>query len=144
MGMLKITIGFGQIVGSFDASFDVEWPAALIKWYGAIAVLNLDMFQAMSVDCMSSSYTFYDTFLASIIYPIIIFALIWIVYYIRKFMATDAEERLSVKSQHWKGPPDAAFTMAFTSIRLHMHTCYRTKNKRSRLSILLSLLTCTG
>jgi len=78
-GLAKVVIGFMQIVSTLATNFPaVPWPDGLTSIWDFLSFLsNVDIFGALSMDCISSSFTFYDTFLINIIYPpLVIFVLV--------------------------------------------------------------------
>jgi hypothetical protein len=62
--LCKLLLGFGQVISTLAINLPtVPWPAALTNLWDAIGtVANLDLFGAVSFDCISNGFTFYDTF----------------------------------------------------------------------------------
>ena len=79
MGLVKILLGFFQVISTLAVNLPaVPWPSALTSAWSAIGVIaNIDLFDGLSVDCASSSFTFYDTFITTITYPIALQGGIW-------------------------------------------------------------------
>jgi len=102
-GLGKILIGYSQIMSCMDVNFSVPWPTAFISWLSGLAVLNLDVFQAISVDCMHSDYTFYDRLQGTFLCPIILGVAQGVICCFRKCGVDTTEEKKAVEDQHWKG-----------------------------------------
>jgi len=102
LGLLKIVISFGQIVGTFNVTFDVPWPASLTSVFDFLNIMNLDFLQAINLTCYSKNYTFYHTFLFTITYPLVMVALCWLIKAIRAHFAAEEEQMMAISVQHWK------------------------------------------
>jgi len=132
MGLTKIVVGFGQIVGTFSVTFTVPWPSELLSLFESLDVFNLDVFQAVNIDCIGQSYTFYDTFIITITYPLIILALIWIVKWARHCCVKEGEEKerkqQKISVQHWKATLFCAFlvypSVSSTVLKLYSFNPY--------------------
>jgi hypothetical protein len=57
MGLLKISVGFSQIVGTFNVTFDVPWPPELLNIFSWCNMCNLDFVTALNFDCIGTEYT---------------------------------------------------------------------------------------
>lgn len=100
MSSLKILIGFSQILSVMDLNFSVQWPSAFLSFSSVLAVANLDVFQSINVDCLTSTWTYYSKFHVIIIIPLVLFLLQLILWWIRSQMTTAPEE---ITTQHVKG-----------------------------------------
>ena len=78
----------------------MPWPISLTGLWDALDVVaNLDVFNAISFDCISSGITFYDTFLITIIYPVVFLGLGAAITYIRMQLSND-EAQVIMNSAH--------------------------------------------
>ena len=100
MSSLKILIGFSQILSVMDLNFSVQWPSAFLSFSSVLAVANLDVFQSINVDCLTSTWTYYSKFHVIIIIPLVLFLLQLILWWIRVQMTTAQE---AITTQHVKG-----------------------------------------
>jgi len=72
-GLFKILFGFAQIVSTLTVNLpSIEWPAALVNIWDAMNIVNLDLFNSLTIECMATDLNFYNTFHSTIMYPIII------------------------------------------------------------------------
>jgi len=95
-------LGFTQIVSMLTVNLpSVPWPGALSGVWGALAIVNLDVFSALSVDCISSSYDFRDIFLTTVIAPAIVLMLIVAVTQCRKIGKTRVKQE-EITIEGWK------------------------------------------
>jgi hypothetical protein len=62
--LFKILLGFAQVISTLAINLPtVPWPTELTNLWDAIgAFANLDIFGAVSFDCISAGFTFFDTF----------------------------------------------------------------------------------
>ena len=73
----------------------MPWPISLTGLWDALDVVaNLDVFNAISFDCISSGITFYDTFLITIIYPVVVLALGAVITFIRMQLSSDEPQEI--------------------------------------------------
>jgi len=109
MGVSKITLGFGQILGTFSVTFDVPWPSSLLNFMNVIDITNLDIFQAVNIDCIGTNFTFYDTFTITCIYPMVLLLICWVIKHVRCCCTSDQEKKDKISTQHWKATLFGAF-----------------------------------
>jgi len=104
MGLFKIVLGFMQIISTMAVNLpEVPWPDSLtVTWSMLGVVANIDLFEGIAVDCVTSTYTFYDTFLITILYPIFLLAIIIAVTKYRQDNAEGAEAAETCLDEGWK------------------------------------------
>ena len=96
-GRIKILITFSQIVSCFDVNFDVPWPSALIDVViSPLSIVNLDILQTVSVECIAEDFDYYHTLDFTFWYPIAGLALWRLVHEIklrRRAKSSSSEEQ---------------------------------------------------
>ena len=85
MGLFKILFGFLQVVSTLAINLPtVEWPASLTGLWDAVGVVaNIDLMGGLAVDCIDTSWTFYQTFHATVAYPLALLFLVLVVTQLR-------------------------------------------------------------
>jgi len=104
-GLFKIILGFSQIISTLGVNLPtVPWPAFLTSVWHSIGMLaNINLLQAVSVDCVTSSWTFYGSFIITISYPAILLFLMFIITMCRKWQwRGDAEYGRRAAVEGWK------------------------------------------
>ena len=102
-GLFKIVFGYLQVVSTLAVNLpSVPWPSELSGIWDAVAVVNIDLFSAFSVDCFASDIDFTHTFMSTILYPIAFVALILIVTWVRQAGTTTQQEENDVVTEGWK------------------------------------------
>jgi len=101
MGLFKILFGFLQIVSTLSINLPtVEWPVSLTGLWDAVGVVaNIDLMGGLSVDCIDTSWNFYNTFHANIIYPLVLLLLVLLVTRLRLGGTNDESEQENIKVQ---------------------------------------------
>lgn len=66
-----------QIVSTFLENFQVPWPSMFTSWIESIQIVNLAVFDVVSVQCMRPSTDFYSKLQASILFPIVLSIIIF-------------------------------------------------------------------
>jgi len=104
MGLFKILLGFMQIISTMAVNLpEVPWPDSLtVTWSMLGVIANIDLFEGIAVDCVTSSYTFYDTFLITILYPIFLMVIIVAVTKYRQNHAESTEVAETCLDEGWK------------------------------------------
>lgn len=104
----KIALGYVQVVSTLAVNLpSVPWPGALTGAWEAVAVVNIDVFSAFSVDCFASDIDFTHTFISTITYPAVFLLLVVLVTWYRSANAPgeteeEQEERYEMVTQGWK------------------------------------------
>ena len=103
MGLFKIFLGFGQIISTLSVNLPaVPWPSFLITvWNGIGVVTNIDLLSAISVDCVTSTWDFFDHFIVTISYPVVVLCIIAAVTFIRASVA-DEDDKNDIYVEGWK------------------------------------------
>jgi hypothetical protein len=103
MGLFKIVFGFAQVVSTLTINLpSIEWPNSLTEVWDSLAVANIDLFSALTVECLAADWSFYSTFQTTIIYPIILGLVLVFVTFVRCLQAEDEESSREVYVQAWK------------------------------------------
>lgn len=74
--MFKILLSFGQIVGSFLFTFELEWPAQLEKFFGSLSVLQFDVVALPSAGCTLGKISFFMRLMAQTLGPLVVLVLL--------------------------------------------------------------------
>ena len=100
-GLIKITLSFLQIVITFDELFpDVPWPVSLSDfWYFWSVFANFQFIGSLSLDCATSDFSYYHSFVITIISPVVCLVLIGGVTFVRLRLVLTEKEETGVKAQ---------------------------------------------
>ena len=100
-GLLKITVGFGQVISTVQTNFSVPWPNFLVMFYDSLSILNLDLIASLSFDCVSGSFNFYSNFSTTIVCPLVfLIALVAVTFF--RSQGVSLERQKVVSDQCWK------------------------------------------
>ena len=105
LGQFKILFTTLQIVSTFVTNFDVPWPDVFVSWVESIQIVNLELFDVASIQCMRPSTDFYSRLVMQVTSPILVSVMLYVVYKLRTAFASAAsslkrEAILRVESQH--------------------------------------------
>jgi hypothetical protein len=102
IGLSKILFGFMQVVSTLAVTLpSVPWPTELTEVWKAVGLLaNIDFLKGINMDCITSSFTFLDTFTVTIIYPIGFLILIVGVTYLR--MQSSSASVMEISNEGWQ------------------------------------------
>ena len=108
LGLIKIMLGFVQVVTTFDDNLPaVPWPVSLVYFWDFWSFLaNMNLLGSLSIDCATSDFTFYDTFLLATLAPVFIVLSVIGVTLVRIGSTADEEERNAMKTQGSTIHPD--------------------------------------
>jgi hypothetical protein len=96
---LKILIGFGQVIQSFSSTYNVRWPANLRTFIDMFAVFSFDLFSMGNTECsMPWSRSFYGRFVATVLTPIGLVALIWLLWKVQLMKSHRRRKRAGATS----------------------------------------------
>ena len=107
----KIVLGYVQVISTLAVNLpSVPWPGELTSAWEAVAVVNIDVFGAFSIDCFAAEVNFTHTFLTTITYPVVFLALVAMVTWVRSCLVAgeadneeeEDQQRDDVVTQGWK------------------------------------------
>lgn len=79
----KIAVAFAQIIHGFRAAFLLEWPTNVRETWDMFAFMTLDLVRIGNIDCIVTT-SYYSTFGAMFITPLLVALLLWLFYMCRK------------------------------------------------------------
>ena len=108
LGLVKIMLGFVQVVTTFDDNLPaVPWPVSLVYFWDFWSILaNMNVLGSLSIDCATSDFTFYDTFKFATLTPPIFVIFVIGVTLVRMSSTANEEERDEMKTQGSTVDPD--------------------------------------
>jgi hypothetical protein len=96
---LKILIGFGQVIQSFSSTYNVHWPANLRTFINMFTVFSFDLFSMGNTECsMPWSRSFYGRFIATVLTPIALVALVWVLWKVQMAKSHRRRQRAGATS----------------------------------------------